>query len=375
MLDPRDASLLDRAVVVRFPGPDTATGDDIVELQLHGSVAVVEAVEAALSRIEGLVAAGPGDFTRRAFDNGRVDLSQVEGLADLLAAQTQAQRIAALTMAEGGLRRRVEAWQARTLELAARVEAALDYADEGDVRPESIDADLAELTRDIADVLASPPAERLRDGVRVVIAGPPNAGKSSLLNALAGREAAIVTPIAGTTRDVIEVPVMLGGMPVIFSDTAGLRDAPIEAVEAIGIARATAAIARADIIVWLGAPEDAPPASLLVQSKCDLPNSQAIPSALRVSAITKDGIGELIAAIGSRQRGLVPDPGGLMLSMHQKQSLSSARQSLIAAGGQDDEVLRAEELRSALRAFDSITGRAGIEAVFDALFSRFCIGK
>jgi tRNA modification GTPase len=235
--------LLDTALVIRFPGPDTATGENIVELHLHGGRATIAAVTAALAQIPGLRPAEPGEFTRRAFENGRIDLSAAEGLSDLLAAETEHQRRSALTMASGGLSRVVERLRGELLAASARVEAAIDYADEDDVSPwPERSAVLEAMAVQIDALLANPPAERLRDGVRVAITGPPNAGKSTLLNVLVSREAAIVSPIAGTTRDVIEVPVVLRGLPFLFIDTAGLRNETGDSIEAIGISRAEAIV-------------------------------------------------------------------------------------------------------------------------------------
>jgi tRNA modification GTPase len=212
-----DATHLDRALVLIFPGPTTVTGEDLAELHLHGGRAVVRAVEAALAAMSGLRAAEAGEFTRRALANGRIDLTEAEGLGDLLAAETEAQRRAAIRAAEGGIRQRIEGWASRTLQLSAIVEAMLDHADEDDVAAEAgplgrIGDDARALEAEIETVLAQPGVERLRDGIRVVLAGPPNAGKSTLLNALAEREAAIVSPLAGTTRDRIEAPVMRDGI-------------------------------------------------------------------------------------------------------------------------------------------------------------------
>ncbi len=258
--DPETGELLDNALVVRFPAPASATGEDIAELHLHGGRAVVAAVLAALRPLPGMREAQPGEFTRRAFENGRMDLAEAEGLADLLMAETQSQRRAALALAGGILSRLVEQWQEVLLSLAAQLEAAIDFSDEGDVEEVGSPAEAPELQKLISDMeaaLARPPAERLRDGLRVVIAGPPNAGKSSLINLLSGRQAAIISAVAGTTRDLVEAPTAIGGTPFLLVDTAGLRDSGDE-VEAMGIERARASLDSADLILWLGDPAHCP---------------------------------------------------------------------------------------------------------------------
>ncbi|MES2444053.1 MAG: tRNA uridine-5-carboxymethylaminomethyl(34) synthesis GTPase MnmE [Pseudomonadota bacterium] len=374
-----DGELLDRALVLVFPGPDSATGEDVAELHLHGGRAVVRAVEAALASLPGLRPAEPGEFTRRALEHGRIDLSEAEGLGDLLMAETEAQRRAAIRAAEGAVRREVEGWTARMLGLAAQAEALLDHSDEDDVA----DADsvpalrsaAAGLALEIDAVVVRPPVERLRDGVRVVLAGPPNAGKSTLLNALAERDAAIVSPIAGTTRDRIEAPIVRDGIAWLLIDTAGLADAPGDAVEAIGIARAREALAGADLTLWLG--DDAPPKGALhVHARADEAGRGAGPEgSVAVSAATGAGVDSLWARLASAARLLLPPPDQLALNQRQRILCASAALSLHAAAGETDLLLFAEHLRSARRAFDAVTGRADVEAMLDTLFARFCIGK
>lgn len=369
--------LLDTALVLRFAGPASQTGEDVVELQLHGGRSVVAAVLGALERIEGLRLAAPGEFTRRAFENGRIDLAEAEGLADLIEAETETQRRAALALAGGALSRQVAEWQVELLALAARVEAALDFADEGDVDVAQDDfaTPIESLARDIAAWLARPAAERLRDGVRVVIAGPPNIGKSSLINILAGREAAITSEIAGTTRDLVEVPVALGGRPFLFTDTAGLRDSD-DRIEAIGVARARAVLAAADLILWLGDPTEAPDRArtILVQPKSDLdpPRRQAD---LAVSALTGDGMDALVDLLIARARAILPAEGEVALNARHRSALAEALDSLRGGGSSSDLLIVAESLRHARVALDRVTGRAGVEDMLDALFGRFCIGK
>jgi tRNA modification GTPase len=369
---------LDRGLVLRFPGPHSATGEDVGEFHLHGGRAVVAAVLEALTGLDGLRPAEPGEFTRRAFENGRIDLSEAEGLADLLAAETQSQRRAALAMAGGALSRQVEAWRQRLLELAASLEASLDFSDEGEVGeswPPGWHEGLDALGLEIAALLARPPAERLKDGLRVVIAGPPNSGKSSLLNALAQREAAITSPIPGTTRDLIEAPTAIGGKPFVLIDTAGLRDSADE-VETIGVARARSSLAAADLVVWLGDPADAPhgPEIIIVRSKCDLLASAPGPG-LRVSAVTGEGLDAVIAALAVRGAGLLPADGEAAVNARQRGALQLCLSYIGEAGTAADMLIAAEALRHARHELDRITGRAGTEEMLDVLFGRFCIGK
>ena len=382
--EPRRASLrtlryggevLDQALILRFPGPATATGEDLVELHLHGGRAVVASVLDALSKIEGLRAAQPGEFTQRAFRNGRIDLAEAEGLADLLAAETQAQRRAALTLAGGALSRQVETWQSVVLGLAAQLEAALDFSDEDDVEElpvgwrEGLDA----LAEELRIVLARPPVERLRDGIRVAIAGPPNAGKSSLLNALVGREAAITSDIAGTTRDLVEAPTQIGGVAFLFTDTAGLRDSE-DPVEAIGVGRARDAVAAADIVLWLGPSEEKPEASLLVHSKSDLGGGD--PAAdLSVSTVTGAGIDSLVQLLLQKARTLLPGESEVAINERHRAALRECLVALDEAAGATDLIIAAEAVRQARATLDRVTGRSGVENMLDTLFGRFCIGK
>jgi tRNA modification GTPase len=370
--------LLDRALVLAFEAPNSVTGEDLVELHLHGGRAVVAAVTAALARLPGLRAAQPGEFTRRAFGNGRIDLTEAEGLADLLAAETESQRRLALNMAGGALTRQVQDWTQRLLQLAATIEAVLDFSDEGDVAeelPVSWESDRAGLEADMAAMLARPPAERLWDGVRVVIAGPPNSGKSTLLNAIAGREAAITSDIAGTTRDLIEVPLAVQGLPFLFIDSAGLRSSD-DVIEAAGVDRARSAIATADIVLWLGEDEAAPvhPKLLKLSAKADLGGPRGNGS-LAVSALTGAGLTELLEEIARIARGLLPVEGEVAANTRQRGALTDAVAHLRGAADELDLIIVAEELRLARLALDTVTGSAGVEDMLDTLFGRFCIGK
>lgn len=373
-----DGDLLDRGLALRFDAPATVTGEDLVELHLHGGRAVVGGVLSALGRMSGLRAAEPGEFTRRAFMNGRLDLAEAEGLADLLTAETDSQRRAALNLAGGALSRMVADWTQRLLTLAAAVEAQLDFADEGDVEAGLSEAwhdDLDRLIAEIKEVLDRPPAERLRDGVRVVLAGPPNSGKSTLLNALVGREAAITSEIAGTTRDLIEAPVAIDGVPLILVDSAGLRESG-DKIEAIGVSRAQHAIATADIVLWLGDRSTPPSHALviLVHAKSDL-GQGAGPRDVAVSALTGSGLNELVDRFVGLARTLLPQEDVVAVNRRQRAALGEVRSELNDAASQRDLLLVAESLRVARGVLDRITGRSGVEDMLDSLFGRFCIGK
>lgn len=382
---------LDRALVLWFPGPATATGEDLAEFHLHGGRAVVAAVEAALGAIAGLRRAEAGEFTRRAFLNGRIDLAEAEGLADLLAAETESQRVQALGMASGHVSRAVEGWQERLLALMAGAEAELNFADEEDVEvgesaAQRLFGGMATLADELGQWLARPAAEVIAEGLSVVIAGPPNAGKSTLINALAQRELAIVSPVAGTTRDVIETPLALDGIAMRFSDTAGLRGQGADVIEAIGIDRARAAVEAADILLWLGPPHDAPdhPRAILIAAQADRWRGDAAAEAdaarcdLILSAATGEGMEKLHHYIVDMARTLLPREGEAALRQRQRSALAEAKQWLtLEAGSREasDLILIAERLRLASGALDRITGRAGVEEMLDALFGRFCIGK
>lgn len=377
LIDPDGGAMLDRALLLWLPGPGTATGDDMAEFHLHGGRAVTAAVLSVLGRVAGLRPAAAGEFTRRAFETGRIDLNEAEALADLLAAETEAQRRNAMLLAGGALSRALEGWQHQLLSLAARLEAQLDFSDEDDVSAldAGFAAELAELDADVARWRDRLPVERLRDGIRVVLAGPPNAGKSTLLNALVGREAAIVTPIAGTTRDLIEAPVALGGVPFLFTDTAGLHAGTGDAVEAIGIDRATQAIAAADIILWLGEPGEAPAEALRVGAQADRRALDRAAYDLLVSARSGAGMDDLIGLLLDRAAALLPGEGEAALSARQRAALDRLGEALSLARGEGDPILVAEGLRLARAAIDMLTGRAGTEDMLDSLFGRFCIGK
>jgi len=373
--DPRLGEILDQALVLRFDSPASSTGEDIVEFQCHGGRAVVDGVLAALAELEGLRTAEPGEFTRRAFENGRIDLTEAEGLADLIEAETESQRRTALALAEGGLRKQVALWQERVLALSARAELAIDYDEEDEGVDPSLLREAAVLAGELHAWLDRPRAEPLKDGIRVVIAGPPNAGKSSLINAIAGEEKAIVTDIPGTTRDYIEVPLAVGGVPLRLTDTAGLREAQ-DRVEAIGVERAERLMEAADILLWLGSPEDVPahPRLIRVHAKADLPG-KAPEGSLPVSALTGEGVGGLLEQVVALARDLLPGEDAIALNRRQAHHIGEASEALADVADLADLVVIAEQLRAARGAFDRLTGRAGVEDVLDALFGRFCLGK
>ena len=373
LVHPRDGIALDQALLLWFPGPASVTGEDLVEFHLHGGRAIVAAVLDALGQILGLRAANAGEFTRRAFENGRIDLAEAEGLADLLAAETEGQRQSALALAQGGLGRQVGEWQTKLLRVSAQIEAALDFSDESDVGEGTPHRDsLVEILETLEALIASPPAERLKDGVRVVLAGPPNSGKSSLFNSLIDRDGAIVSEIAGTTRDRIEAPVVISGIPFLLIDTAGLRTETDDAIEAIGIARTGEALAAADIILWLGEAGTAPDGSLIVAAKADLEVQR---EGLPVSVVTGNGIEALKRAIIERARALLPKPGALALNARHREILAQVLTELSDAKASEDPLITAEHLRRARTKLDAITGRSGVEDMLDVLFGAFCIGK
>ncbi|MFG1427507.1 tRNA uridine-5-carboxymethylaminomethyl(34) synthesis GTPase MnmE [Roseixanthobacter glucoisosaccharinicivorans] len=387
---PGTGEALDRGLILFFEGPRSATGEDLVELHLHGGRAVVAAILSTLSALDGFRPAQAGEFTRRAHANGKMDLAEVEGLGDLIAAESEAQRRQALAQASGVLSRRVAGWRERLIRALALVEATIDFADEDDVPEDLTGPALLEtglLRGELAAALADGArGERVRDGLSIAIAGPPNAGKSTLLNRLAGREAAIVSHRPGTTRDVLEVHLELAGQAVTLIDTAGLRDTDDE-VEAEGIRRARARAASADLVLWLseeGTPS--PPElahALAVRTKADRAQAQpAAPDAagpvLTISAATGQGMDDLIALMEARAETLGGGEPALITRERQRLALRDALahldRALARAGGGSEDLL-AEDLRLAARALDALVGRVDMEDVLDALFRTFCIGK
>lgn len=385
--DPASGELLDATLVLWLPGPGTETGEDMAELQLRGAPSVVAAVLEALGRLPGLRPAAPGEFTRRAFDNGRLDLTAVEGLADLIQAETALQRRQALALAGGALTRRLEDWRQRLLRALARLEAAIDFPDE------ALPADLAEESRAVleqvaeelaAELARAPAGERLSQGLRVVLLGAPNAGKSSLLNALAERDVAIVAPTAGTTRDVLEVRLDLEGLPVTLVDTAGLRAGGADAVEQEGMRRARAQAETADLLLHLvdlsapGPLEALPGEALAIGTKADLPAQYKEWKGLSVSSRTGEGLPALLALIAERLRARVWSGEGaapLVTRARQRAALREALEALERGRTAPAPELLAEDLRLALRALGRVAGRVDVEDLLDAVFRDFCIGK
>lgn len=379
--DTVSGELLDAALCLWFPGPHSATGEDLAEIHCHGGRAVIRAIETALEQVDGLRRAEPGEFTRRAFTHGKMDLAEAEGLSDLLFAETELQRKAAVRNAGGGLSRKVDEWQQSILQLSAQVEAELDFSDEDDVAPAQalkLQNAARSLVKDMRDLLQRPRAEKLRDGIRVVLGGPPNSGKSTLLNALVEREAAIVSDIAGTTRDVIEVPIALGGIPFLFIDTAGVRESGAETIEQIGIDRARQQFAAADIILWLGDEGQGPASDNLVEisSRSDHPdhNPKAV-SAFTLSPVSGQGMDALVDYLIARAKDILPDGDQISVNARQADRLTAACKSLSDMISEPDYLIVAEHLRMARKALDEVTGKASTEDMLDGLFGKFCIGK
>jgi tRNA modification GTPase len=431
--DPASNDIIDEALALWFPAPQSETGEDVAELQLHGGRAVIGAVLGALGSIEGLRPAEAGEFTRRAFENGKLDLTAVEGLADLVAAETQGQRRQAFRQMKGLLGTRAETWRQRLIQALALVEARIDFSDEADV-PENLLAPALTIARaletEIATALAdSRTGERLREGLVVAIAGPPNAGKSTLLNRIARREAAIVSPYAGTTRDVIEVHLDLAGWPVTLLDTAGIRDTE-DPVELEGVRRARERAAAADLVLWVvdagEAGQNRPkstkkaqncPQNWLIRNKIDLlqgrnePNATSRPSSERksdpkkslknivnnelthknesetsksemifnLSAVTSEGFDQLLAQLARHAEGFLAGAEQAVVTRERHRlALEEVLAALCRAQGGDvagHEDLLAEELRIAARALGRLTGRVDVEDILDVIFRDFCIGK
>lgn len=396
--NPRSGEVLDRGIVLWFPGPNSMTGEDLAEFHLHGSPAVIGAVFEALNDCDGVRPAAAGEFTRRAFANGRIDLVEAEGLADLLNAKSTLQRQQALHHVMGEASSAYEEWRARLLRCLARVEAAVDFIEEDGVA----EAALADVSGDIAGLLAdmsaalllAETARAVREGIKIVLAGPPNTGKSSLLNTLARRDAAIVSARPGTTRDVIEVAMEIAGMAVVLTDTAGLRAETGDEIERIGMERSLKEAGKADILVWVSSPDVAGSAvaaagvlpSLVVVNKADLlteesgllRNETSAGRPVRVSSRSGEGVVELVERLAElvRQKyGQIEAP--VVVRNRQRQAICESIRCLndsLGHGPQQLELM-AEDLRKAAHGLSRVTGRIDVEDLLAAIFSEFCIGK
>jgi tRNA modification GTPase len=377
-----DGQMIDEALVLIFPNGKSFTGDDVVELHLHGSTAIVRTVLVLLSSDKDLRMAQPGEFTRRALESGRLDIAQVEGLADLIDAETESQRQQALRVFAGELGAKVEDWRRKLIRAAALIEATIDFVDEDvpvDVTPEVsglVRSVMSDLSSEIAGVRI---AERIRDGFEVAIVGAPNVGKSTLLNRLAGREAAITSEFAGTTRDVIEVRMDLDGLPVTVLDTAGIRETADE-VEGIGIARGLERAALADLRVLLVdadavTPDIVGPDDIVVVAKGDIQNG----AGLSVSGKTGLGVDQLVEQIAGVLRNRAASVGIAMRERHRMAMASSLYHlEVVAQMFKSSDMLEdivADELRAATRSIDTLVGRVDVEDLLDEIFSSFCIGK
>jgi tRNA modification GTPase len=392
LADPSRTDIIDQCLVLWMPAPASATGEDIAEFHVHGSAAVIDRLFTVMAALPQVRMAEPGEFMRRAFANGKLDLIEIEGLSDLLHAKTEEQRKLAIHHAMGGASSVYERWRGELLDILAYLEAAIDFVEEDGVAETALTRvrpRIGALTETLVAALReADKAGLVRDGVRIVFCGPPNVGKSSLLNAIAQREAAIVSPHPGTTRDVIEVPVVLAGVPVILTDTAGLRDGTTDEIEKIGIARARSAADAADICVWLSACDVAdlaiPPAGaiLRVTTKADLPSATSIhirnESAVLVSATTGQGIAELVEVIESRVRLLCGQTGHAVVVRNRHRaavadSIRMLNESLTFDSTQLE--FTAERMREAAVCLARVTGRIDVEDLLGKIFGEFCIGK
>jgi tRNA modification GTPase len=384
---------IDDAVILWFPAPASATGEDVAELHVHGGRAVIASVVATLSALTDLRPAEPGEFTRRAFENGKLDLTEAEGLDDLIHADTDRQRRQALRQLKGLLGDKARDWREQIVGACALIEAGIDFSDESDVPAELITPALAKIKTLLSEIQsaldASGRSERLRDGLVVAIAGPPNVGKSTLINQLARREIAIVSPHAGTTRDVIEAQLDLDGYPVTVIDTAGIRETD-DPVEQEGVRRARARAAEADLVLWLTDTEGGEIAQTsnvpiwFVRNKIDLSHEHAVRTArsarvaYSISARRGDGVAELISALvafardyfGSNESGLIGRERQRRLLQETAESLQRSIETIDRG-----EEFAAEDLRRAAYALGRLLGRVDVEDILDAIFREFCIGK
>lgn len=387
-----DAEIIDEALCLWFPGPDSFTGEDTLEFQCHGAVSIVARMLELLGRVPGFRLARPGEFSRRALDNGRMDLVQAEGLADLIDSETEQQRQQAIRQLTGGLSREVDQWRSELIAILALFEADLDFSDEGDVDSgvlSGAEFRLSQLKGQMVKVLATGDrGERLREGVTIVLAGAPNAGKSTLLNALAQRDIAIVSSIPGTTRDIVEARLDLGGYPVTVLDTAGLRISADE-IEQEGVRRMLARASAADIVVWLRSAKEIDSGlptefgtlpgfvlSVITQIDKGAPEMEG----LKISALTGEGMDVFLQALTE----LVADrigqsaEGAVLTRARQREAVAEAVESVdraLAILHSAGTELVVEEVRISMRAIARVTGHVGVDDILDRLFSQFCIGK
>jgi tRNA modification GTPase len=385
--DPETREIIDHGLLLWFPGPRSVTGEDYAELHIHGGRAVVDKVLKMLGALSGSRQAEPGEFARRSLANGKMDLSQVEALADLIDAETEFQRRQALRALGGALRRRVEAWRGDLIQALALVEAELDFSDEADVEVDltaTLQNSLRPMLGEMRELMREAPAsERLRDGFVVLIVGPPNSGKSTLLNVLARRDVAIVSAIPGTTRDMIEVHLDIRGMPVTLVDTAGLREASDE-IERIGVERTLARAEQADLLLWLSEGGRAAPDAdilsssaelILVATKADIVPPP--PDYLAISGKTGLGLDRLFEEIFERAKSRLGDGSNALLIRQRHRRLVEDAERCVVSALQADKPLEivADDLRAAARALGGIVGAVDVEHILDAIFAQFCIGK
>lgn len=383
--DPGTQSLIDHGLILFFPGPSSFTGEDVLEFQIHGSIAVVRKLLSVLADLDGCRPADAGEFSRRALLNGKLGLLEIEALSDLLVAETEMQRQLAVD-GSSWLRGRSEIWRQSILDLRAYVEAQIDFAEEGDVQ-DRLDSDTEQNILIFADEIDSilqrlRVGERIRQGYRVAVLGPPNAGKSSLVNALVDRDVSIVSAVPGTTRDAIEATLDLDGLPVVLVDTAGIRDAGADPIEQEGIRRTFLAAQRADLVIWtspIDSPVECPDSDfMIVRTKADL-SVGGESDDLAVSALTGQGLARLVSQL--KERALEGNQEAALRALisneRQASALRLASRSLRIAAAHSSKTLdlRAEELRLATQALDGLVGRIHQEEILGAIFSRFCVGK
>ena len=387
----KSGEILDEGLVIRFPSPASFTGEDVVELHVHGGIATVDAILKSLAAFDGLRLAEPGEFTRRAFENGKLDLTSVEALSDLIAAETEAQRLQALRQLSGTFGKKCDFWRGELIGVLAHLEAWIDFPEED--LPEHLIKETKHNILYFKNIISqyiedNKVGERIRSGFSLAIIGPPNAGKSSLLNFFAGRDAAIVSKQAGTTRDVIEVRCAIGGLPVTFSDTAGLRQST-DQIEEEGVKRALSVSADADLQILVRAPDcpeledpgfiavagDGRPPCIEVWNKSDL-GASPVSGTLSISLKTGKNCDQLVKKIETQLQGMLPREGSAPLTRRRhREALESCLMHLDRAAEGSEIELIAEDIRLSTRAMGKITGHVDVEDILDRLFNEFCIGK